>query len=77
MKKHFLNTAFGSYLKVFVTVILTTYLAMGKDIFDLDADSIKMLISAGFTSGLPVLINALNPNDPRYGKSKTTKITEK
>lgn len=77
MKKHFLNTAFGSYLKVFVTVMLTTYLAMGKDVFDLDAESIKMLISAAFTSSIPILINALNPNDPRYGKSKETKIVEK
>jgi len=28
-------------------------------------------------SSIPVIINALNPNDPRYGKMKTTEITDK
>lgn len=68
----FLNTAFGSYLKVFVTVLLTTFLAMNKGIFDLDTESIKMLVSAAFMSLIPIVLNALNPNDPRYGRNKLT-----
>lgn len=75
--KHFLNTAFGSYLKVFVTVLLTQYLAMGKGIFQLDVDSIKILVSGAIASTIPVLINALNKNDPRYGANKDTKIIDK
>jgi|JI7StandDraft_1071085.scaffolds.fasta_scaffold147559_2 hypothetical protein len=71
MKKHFLNSAFGSYLKVFITVILTNYLAMGVSIFELDLNSIKILVSSAVASVIPIVINALNPNDPRYGKKDT------
>lgn len=60
----------GSWLKVFVTTVLTLYLATGKGIFDLDYQSIQDLISAGVASLIPVIINSLNPNDPRYGKNK-------
>lgn len=76
-KKHFLNTAFGSYLKVLITTILTLYLAMGVSIFDMDLASIKILVGSAISSSLPILINALNPNDPRYGKSKETEIVDK
>ena len=69
--KDFLNTMFGSYLKVFLTVVLSQYLAMGVGIFDLDAESLKTLASAGVASLIPVIINSLNPNDTRYGKNKT------
>jgi len=62
---------FGSYLKVFLTVVLSQYLAMGIGIFDLDAESVKTLVSAGIASMIPVIINSLNPNDTRYGKNKS------
>jgi hypothetical protein len=70
MKKHFLNTMIGSWLKVFLTTVLSLYLATGKGLFDMDFESIKNLVSAGFASLIPVIINSLNPNDPRYGKNK-------
>jgi len=76
-KPHFLNTMFGAWLKVFFTVILTQYLAMGLSIFEMDYNSVKILVSSALASSIPVIINALNPNDPRYGKMKTTEITDK
>lgn len=60
----------GSWLKVFLTTVLSLYLATGKGLFDMDFESIKNLVSAGFASLIPVIINSLNPNDPRYGKNK-------
>lgn len=67
---NFLNTVFGSYLKVLVAALLTiiaTELMNGKTIFDLDW---KYLVNATVLSALPILINWLNPKDPRYGKSE-------
>ncbi len=67
----FLNTPFGSYIKVFLTgalMLLSINLVQGYDIFSADLKFLKELGAAGLISVVPVLINALNPNDPRYGK---------
>jgi len=66
--KKFLNSAYGSYLKVFITTVLTLFLAEGLSIFDLNIENLKMLGSAGIASLVPVIINALNSEDKRYGK---------
>jgi hypothetical protein len=66
----FFNTMLGSWVKVFITVVLAQYMAMGISIFDLDIESIKCLLSSGVASLIPVIINYLNPNDPRYGPKK-------
>lgn len=74
---NFLNTAVGSWLKVFVATILSLVLvnmSNGQDIFSMDW---KQLISGAIASLLPILINWLNPNDPRYGTNKATQITKK
>lgn len=66
----FFNTMVGSWVKVFITVVLAQYMAMGISIFELDIESIKCLVSSGIASLIPVIINYLNPNDPRYGSKK-------
>ena len=69
----FLNTAFASWLKVFITTILSTYLIMlsnGHKLFSWDIGMVENLLTAGFVSSIPIIINALNPSDPRYGKGK-------
>lgn len=69
----FLNTALGSYLKVFVSAVITLYLAelsQGHDLFSFDIPMAKKLVSAGVVAVLPIILNAVNPNDPRYGKGK-------
>lgn len=60
----FLNTIYGSWVKVFLSAVLTMIIAKG-DIF---AVSLKECVSAGAISILPIIINYLNPHDIRYGK---------
>ena len=62
----FFNTMLGSWLKVVITAILT--MAMAKD--DIFAITLKECLSAGAISIMPIIINFLNPNDPRYGNKK-------
>jgi len=60
----FLNSIYGSYIKVFLSAILTMILAKG----DIYSVTLKECISAGVISIIPIIINYLNPNDTRYGK---------
>lgn len=65
-----LNTAFGSYVKTFLSVVLTlvlTQLASGLSVLELDWGVIG---NGALVSFLPVVINALNPKDKRYGKKQ-------
>ncbi|CAB4121861.1 hypothetical protein UFOVP19_16 [uncultured Caudovirales phage] len=60
----FLNSIYGSWVKIFTSAILTMIIAKG----DIYAVTLKECISAGIISILPIIINYLNPNDTRYGK---------
>jgi hypothetical protein len=65
--KEFLNTPLAAWLKVFVATILSLVLiniSKGIDLFSLNW---KEIVSGAVASLLPVIINWLNPNDPRYG----------
>lgn len=65
---NFFNTAIGSYVKTFLSVILTlvlTQLASGLSVLELDWG---VVLNGGLVSFLPVIINALNPKDKRYGR---------
>jgi len=69
----FFSTAIGSYVKVFLTTVVAVYMAelsSGHDMFTFDIPMAKKLVSAGVVSVLPVIHNALNPSDTRYGKKK-------
>ena len=61
----FFNSMTGSWIKVFVTAVLT--MAMAKD--DLFSITLKECLSAGAISIIPIIINFLNPKDTRYGKT--------
>ena len=64
----FLNTAVGSYIKVFLAVFLTlvmNQMSNGLSILSLDW---SMILNGAVLALLPVIINALNPSDNRYGK---------
>ena len=66
--KEFLNSAFGSWIKVFVAAILglvLTNLLNGIDLFEMNW---KSLVSGAVSSVLPIIINWLNSSDPRYGR---------
>ena len=61
------NSAAGSYLKAFLSVFLTlvlTQMVSGLSILALDWG---MVLNGAIVSFLPLLINALNPKDNRYG----------
>lgn len=69
--KKLLNTWYGSYIKVFLSAVLTILLAelsQGYNLFSMDWAMGKKLIAAGVVSLLPIIINALNSEDKRYGK---------
>jgi hypothetical protein len=58
----------GSYIKIFLSAIIIYYIDQGSDLFTFDLQMGKKLLSVGIGSLLPVLYNALNPHDNRYGK---------
>ena len=62
----FLNSIYGSWVKIFLSAILTMVIVK-NDIYSV---TLKECISAGIISILPIIINYLNPNDTRYGKQK-------
>lgn len=67
--KH-LNSIYASWFKVFVSAILGAYLVElenGTNLFTWNLDMVESLLKVGVVSTLPVIINYLNPNDPRYG----------
>lgn len=61
----FLNSIYGSWLKIVLTAILTMVVAKGN-IYEV---TLEECISAAVISVLPIIINWLNPHDPRYGKN--------
>jgi len=62
----FFNTIYGSWVKVFLSAVLTMIIAKGN----IYLITLEECFSAGIISILPIVINYLNPNDNRYGKQK-------
>ena len=60
----FLNSIWGSWLKVALTGVLTMIIAKGN-IYEI---AMQDIISAAVIAILPIIVNYLNPHDPRYGK---------
>jgi hypothetical protein len=60
----FLNSIYGSWLKVFVSAILTMIVMKG----DIYLITLKDCLNAGIISILPIIVNYINPHDTRYGK---------
>lgn len=56
---------FMSWLRVFLAACLTAVLA---GLVDGGGLNWQTVLIAGLVSVLPVIINWLNPNDPRYGR---------
>jgi hypothetical protein len=66
----------GSYIKVFLSAMITFYIAEGSDLFSFDIVMAKKMLSVGFGSMLPVIYNAMNPLDKRYGKKYKSKVKD-
>lgn len=77
--KKFLNTALGSYLKVYLTLVLTyaSYQMVKNKVsfFELfEKATIDEILTGAATAFIPIIINAWNSEDPRYGKK--SKLTD-
>ena len=67
-----LNTIYASWLKVFGASILGAYLVElqnGTSLFSWDLEMVESLLTVGVVSLLPIIINYLNPDDNRYGRT--------
>lgn len=57
----------SSYVRVFLTGILTLWINNKMDIFSINMDMAKSLVSAGVSALVLVIFNSLNPKYDRYG----------
>jgi hypothetical protein len=67
----FLTTPAGTFIKGFISIMLSLWLVEltnGHDLFSFDYTMIKKLLTAGIVANLPVIINYLNPSYTNYGK---------
>lgn len=71
-----IGQAVFSYIKVFVAVVLGLFMADGADIFAVDSTDLRTWLAAGLAAVLPVLVNALNHNDGRYGTGASEAVAE-
>jgi len=62
----FLNSLYGSWIKVFISAVITMIISKGN----IYLITLEECISAGVISVLPIIVNYLNPHDTRYGKQK-------
>lgn len=58
----------ASYGRSFLAACTTAFMIQGGDLFALDGDSLRTILSAGIAAVLPVALRAANKNDPAFGK---------
>ena len=66
-----------AYGRVFLSAVFLMYLNEGQDLFSIDIAMLKKFVNAGIAALVPVIYNALNPKDERYGLSRKTKLADK
>lgn len=69
----FLAGPVGSFLRVFGAAVLgglLTFLLNGETLRGLGFDDLEVWVGIGLTASLPILIAAVNPQDPRFGAGK-------
>lgn len=59
-----------SWMKVFAATVLSLFLADGGDVFSVDWADLRTYLAAGVASVLPLIITWLDPNDPRFGRTR-------
>ena len=62
-----------SYLRAFLATALTAVFAIGKLPWEFTAADWRNAAAAIWVAVIPVLIRALNPNDPAFGVTKDTR----
>lgn len=62
------KNALLSYSRAFVGAAVAVFLAAGGDLWAVDGDLLKAMISAGVGALIPVVVRWANPNDPAFGR---------
>jgi hypothetical protein len=57
----------GTIARVFLAAVLAQFIAQGGDVFAIDGDGLRAIISAGAAAAAVAAFNWLNPSDHRYG----------
>jgi hypothetical protein len=74
----FLKNPVGSWLRVFVSVVLGLWLADLTDtkVVHWDLSEWMAWLAAGLIAVLPIIIAWVNPLDPRFGRQITTTTSD-
>lgn len=59
-----------SYGRHFLGAAIAAFVATGGDIFALNIEGLKAIITAGVVAVLPVLLRALDTTDTAFGKTE-------
>lgn len=62
------NKVLASWGRVFLAATLAQFISMGGDVFALDLESLKVILSSGISATVLVAYKYLNPNDDSYGR---------
>jgi hypothetical protein len=57
----------ASWSRSFLAAALSAFVATGGDVFSLDLEGVKAILTAGVVAILPVLLRYLNPSDTAFG----------
>lgn len=57
----------GTIARVFLAAVLAQFIAQGGDVFAIDGDGLRTIISAGVAAAAVAAFNWFNPSDQRYG----------
>lgn len=57
----------ASWSRSFLAAALSAFVATGGDVFSLDLEGVKAILTAGVVAVLPVLLRYLNPSDAAFG----------
>ncbi len=57
----------ASWSRSFLAAALSAFVATGGDVFSLDLEGVKAILTAGVVAILPVLLRYLNPSDSAFG----------
>lgn len=61
------KAALKTLLKTFGATALAQYLALGQNIFEIDADGWKGILSSGIAAVITLGYGLLDPSDKRFG----------
>lgn len=58
----------GTIARVFAAAVLAQFISQGGDVFSLDGEGVRTIVSSGIAAAAIAAFNWLNPKDDRYGR---------